>query len=67
VEPGQVADVVRIHDAAGILAVSRPVRPGHEAVRQLAASGTPITVTEFRQRKSVPGPGRRARSRSAGS
>jgi superfamily II DNA/RNA helicase len=67
VEPGQVADVVRIHDAAGILAVSHPVRPGHEAVRQLAESGTPITVTEFRQRKSVPGPGRRARSRSAGS
>jgi superfamily II DNA/RNA helicase len=67
VEPGQVADVVRIHDAAGILAVSRPVRPGHEAVRQLAESGTPITVTEFRQRKSVPGPGRRARSRSTGS
>ena len=65
VEPGQVSEVARIHDAAGILAVSHPVVPGHEAVRQLAESGTPITVTEFRRRKSVSSPRRRAGSRTA--
>lgn len=65
VEPGQVSEVCRLHDAAGILAVSHRVGPGHQAVRELAESGTPITITEFRRRKSVPGPGRHTRSRSA--
>ncbi len=63
VEPGQVRDVGRIHDAAGVQAVSHRVVPGHDAVRELAESGTPITVTEFRRRSSAPGPGRRARPR----
>ncbi len=43
VEPGQVRDVGRIHDAAGVTSVSHRVEPGHEAVRELAASGSPIT------------------------
>jgi superfamily II DNA/RNA helicase len=63
VEPAQVRDVARIHDAAGVLAVSHRVFSGHDAVRELAQSGTPITMTEFRQRRSAPSPGRRARLR----
>jgi superfamily II DNA/RNA helicase len=64
-EPGQVREVTRIHEAAGILAVSHRVVPGHAAVRELAESGKPITITESRRRKSVLGPGRRARSQRA--
>ncbi len=65
VEPSQVSEVSLMHDAAGILAVSHRIVPGHEAVRELAESGKPITITEFRRRRSVPGPGRHARSRRA--
>ncbi len=42
VEPGQVREVGRIHDAAGVMSVSHNVAPGHEAVKELASSGTPI-------------------------
>jgi superfamily II DNA/RNA helicase len=42
VEPGQVRDVGRMHDAAGVTSVSHRVEPGHEAVRELAESGSPI-------------------------
>ncbi len=65
VEPGQVSDVGRIHDAAGVQAVSHRVVPGHDAVRELAESGTPIIMTDFRRRTSAPGPGCRARPRRA--
>jgi superfamily II DNA/RNA helicase len=61
VEPGQLRDVSRMHDAAGILAVSHRVIPGHEAVRELAESGTPITIATFRRRNSAPGPAHRSR------
>ncbi|HEX6933470.1 MAG TPA: DEAD/DEAH box helicase [Streptosporangiaceae bacterium] len=67
VEPGQVRDVSRIHDAAGILAVSHRVVPGHEAVRELAGSGKPITITALPRRGSASGSGRRDRSRRAAS
>jgi superfamily II DNA/RNA helicase len=61
VEPGQLRDVSRMHDAAGILAVSHRVIPGHDAVRELAESGTPITMATFRRRNSAPGPAHRSR------
>jgi superfamily II DNA/RNA helicase len=39
---GQVRDLQRLHDAAGITAASHEVTAGHHVVRQIAASGTPI-------------------------
>ncbi|HXS64597.1 MAG TPA: DEAD/DEAH box helicase [Streptosporangiaceae bacterium] len=42
VEPSQVKEVGKIHDAAGVKAVSHHVAPGHQAVREVAESGTPI-------------------------
>ncbi len=60
VDPSQVREVGRIHDAAGVKAVSHHVAPGHQAVRQVAESGTAITVTPV-----VPiAPARQARARA---
>ena len=42
VEHGQVGDLQRLHDAAGIIAASDEVAIGHHLVRQIATSGTPI-------------------------
>jgi superfamily II DNA/RNA helicase len=72
-ETGQVREVGRIHQAAGIMSVSHQVEPGHEAVRELAESGEPITVTQLRPH-SVPDarpdrsgrPSRRSRSGQSG-
>jgi superfamily II DNA/RNA helicase len=41
-ERGQVRDLQRLHDAAGITAARHEVAAGHHVVRQIAASGTPI-------------------------
>jgi superfamily II DNA/RNA helicase len=67
VEPGQVKGVAQIHDAAGIVAVSHRVAPGHEAVRELAESGKPITVTELPRRRPATGPRHHSRPRRAAS
>ena len=42
VERGQVRELQRLHDAAGVTAASNEVAAGHHVVRQIAASGTPI-------------------------
>jgi superfamily II DNA/RNA helicase len=42
VERGQVRDLQRLHDAAGISAASDEVAAGHHVVRQIATSGTPV-------------------------
>ena len=42
VEPGQVRELRRLHDAAGVTAASHEVGAGHHVVRQIAASGTPV-------------------------
>jgi superfamily II DNA/RNA helicase len=42
VEPGQVRELRRLHDAAGISAASDEVAAGHHVVRQIAASGAPV-------------------------
>jgi superfamily II DNA/RNA helicase len=39
---GQVRDLQRLHDAAGITAASHEVTAGHQVVRQIAGSGTPV-------------------------
>jgi len=41
-EHGQVRDLQRMHDAAGITAARDEVAAGHHVVRQIATSGTPI-------------------------
>jgi superfamily II DNA/RNA helicase len=42
VERGQVRELQRLHDAAGVSAASHDVATGHHVVRQIATSGTPI-------------------------
>ena len=42
VERGQVRDLQRMHTVAGITAARHDAVPGHPAVRELAASGTPV-------------------------
>ena len=42
VERGQVRDLQRLHDAAGVTAASDEVASGHHVVRQIATSGTPV-------------------------
>ena len=41
-ERGQVRDLQRMHEAAGITAAHHEVAAGHHVVTQIAASGTPI-------------------------
>lgn len=42
VQPEQQREVARMHELAKVSAVTTRVAPGHEAVRELATSGTPI-------------------------
>ena len=42
VERGQVRELQRLHDAAGVTAASDEVATGHHVVREIAASGTPV-------------------------
>jgi superfamily II DNA/RNA helicase len=42
VERGQVRELQRLHDAAGVTAASHDVDAGHQVVRQIAESGTPV-------------------------
>ena len=42
VERGQVRELRRLHDAAGVTAASDEVAIGHHVVRQIATSGTPV-------------------------
>ena len=42
VERGQVRELQRLHNAAGVTAASDEVVTGHDVVRQIATSGTPV-------------------------
>jgi superfamily II DNA/RNA helicase len=72
VDPGQVRDVARLHDAAGVTPTSHRVQSGHEAVREIATSGTPVPPLPvnyrpaFADRTGRPSDGRSAGGRSAG-
>jgi superfamily II DNA/RNA helicase len=44
VQPEQSRDVARIHQLAKVAATTIRVAPGHEAVRELALTGTPIVA-----------------------
>ena len=60
-ERGQVRDLQRMHAAAGITAARHDVGPGDHAVRELAASGTPVPPAPERTlRTTTSQPGRRA-------
>jgi superfamily II DNA/RNA helicase len=61
VEPAQVREVSRLHQAAGVTPISHQVQPGHDAVRDVATSGTPIPAVA-----SQPRPAAAAGSRPAG-
>ena len=55
VERGQFRDLQRMHTAAGITAARHDAVPGHPAVRELAASGTPVPPAPARTpRTSTP-------------
>ena len=72
VDPGQVRDVARLHDAAGVTPISHRVESGHEAVREIATSGTPVAPLPvnyrpaFSDRTGRPAGGRTAGGRSSG-
>ena len=42
VERGQVRELQRLHNAAGVTAASDEVATGHHVVREIATSGTPV-------------------------
>jgi len=42
VEHGQVREVERMHDAAGVTPTRHHVQTGHQVVREIATSGTPV-------------------------
>jgi superfamily II DNA/RNA helicase len=42
VEHGQVREFERMHDAAGVTPVRHNVQAGHQVVREIATSGTPV-------------------------
>jgi len=48
--PEQQRDVKRLHTDARVAPVSVPVRPGHDAVRAIAESGTPVPAAPPVQR-----------------
>jgi superfamily II DNA/RNA helicase len=62
-QPEQVRAMVRLHEQARVSATTVAVHPGHEAVRLLAASGTPITPGP----RPAPRAARRPPSRQHGS
>ena len=59
VDPAQVRDVARLHDAAGVTPISHKVQSGHEAVREIATSGIPVPPPPVDARPAVPARGAR--------
>ena len=54
VERGQLRELRRLHDAAGVTAASDEVEAGHHVVRQIAASGTPVPPAPVRPARERP-------------
>ena len=65
VDRGQVRDLRKMHDAAGVTAASDEVAAGDHVVREIAASGTPVPPAPpvqdrfASERKAARGPSRR--------
>jgi superfamily II DNA/RNA helicase len=70
VEHGQVRELQRLHQAAGVTADRHDVVTGHQVVRQLATSGTPVPPAPPAPRAQDPGRstsrGRPAQARRSG-
>ena len=70
VERGQLRELRRLHDAAGVTAASDEVAAGHHVVRQIAASGTPVPPAPERPARERPAlerkPAARGHSRRRG-
>jgi superfamily II DNA/RNA helicase len=70
VERGQLRELRRLHDAAGVTAASDEVAAGHHVVRQIAASGTPVPPAPERPARDRPAsernPAARGHSRRRG-
>jgi superfamily II DNA/RNA helicase len=67
VERGQVRELQRLHDAAGVTAASDVVATGDDVVRQIAASGTPVPPAPPAPPARVTSRGVSAPSRRSGS
>jgi superfamily II DNA/RNA helicase len=69
VEHGQVRDVERMHSAAGVTPTRHDVQAGHQVVREIATSGTPVPPApspvpqRFARHQRQPGPSRAAQRR----
>jgi superfamily II DNA/RNA helicase len=63
VEHGQLRELRRLHDAAGVTAASDEVAAGHHVVRQIAASGTPVPPAPVRPARERPASERQAATR----
>jgi superfamily II DNA/RNA helicase len=70
VDPAQVREVARLHEAAGVSPARHQVQPGAPAVRDIATSGTPIPPPPPRPERAASAgqpdrarPGRDSRSR----
>jgi superfamily II DNA/RNA helicase len=63
VERGQLRELRRLHDAAGVTAASDEVAAGHHVVRQIAASGTPVTPAPERPARERPASERKPAAR----
>jgi superfamily II DNA/RNA helicase len=64
VDPAQVREFGRLHQAAGVTPTSHQVQPGHHAVRQVATSGTPVPPPSYPAPTASP---RRHADRQSGS
>jgi superfamily II DNA/RNA helicase len=60
VERGQVRELQRLHDAAGVTAASHDVDTGHHVVRQIAESGTPVPPAPLAAHAATIGSGSRS-------
>jgi superfamily II DNA/RNA helicase len=60
VEHGQVREVERMHDAAGVTPTRHNVEAGHHVVREIATSGTPVPPAPAPVRQLTPASGRPA-------
>ncbi len=64
VERGQVRELQRLHDAAGVTAASDEVVTGHHVVREIATSGSPVPppppARPFSSPDKATGPSRRS-------
>lgn len=67
VQPNQVRELGRLHQAAKVVAAAMRVHPGHEAVRAVATSGEPVVVRPMPTRPDGDRPrGRASRPKSGG-